>query len=55
MYDTKVTLKLAVALLFCSNVLHIFTKNADISQNISLTKCNFFIFSYDVTDNGEVT
>ena len=46
-YDTKVT-NLATILLFCPNVLHIFTKNADVSQKILPTICNFFIFSYDV-------
>ena len=43
-YDTKVVLNLAAALLFCSNVLHIFTKNADVSQDFLLTKCNFLYF-----------
>ena len=41
-YDTKVALNWAIALLFCSNIMHIFTKNADVSQNVLLTKCNFF-------------
>ena len=48
-YGTRVALNLAVALLFCSNISHIFTKHADISQNVLLTKYNFCIFSYDVT------
>ena len=53
-YDTKV-INLAVALLFCSNVLHFFTKNADVGQNFLLNICNFFIILYDVTYDGEVT
>ena len=52
-YDIKV-INLAVAFLFCTNVLHIFTKNADVSQNFLLTICNFFTFLYDVTYYGEV-
>ena len=54
-HDATVALNLAVALLFCSNILHIFTKDADVSWNFLLTKCNFLIFWYDVTYNGEVT
>lgn len=53
-YDTKV-INLAVVLLFCSNVLHVLTKNTDVSQNSLLTICNMLIFSYEVTYDGEVT
>ena len=34
-------MNLAVVLLFCFNVLRIFTKNAEVSKNFLLTKCNF--------------
>ena len=34
-------MNLAVVLLFCFNVLRIFTKNSEVSKNFLLTKCNF--------------
>ena len=44
LYDTE-AINLTVTLLFCSNVLHNFTKNAYVSQNFLLIICELFIFS----------
>ena len=53
LYDTE-AINLTVALLFCSNVLHNFTKNADVSQNFLLIICELFIFSNAATYDSEV-